>query len=446
MPSKDQENIQHEIVSLVEESGNERANLIPTLQVVKDRYGEISDSSKQAIAACFDIPPVVINSILSFYPSIKTNSQVNLSDIYSGLLAFSHISSNTALKTMIGKPFGFAKGNLNNFNKSSWGLTGFTSDIATIVANGDDGEPFIHNSQVMTANYLDLLLEGMIISALAAGVAKGIIYLPDRLSFMVPQINTKLDDYHQNNLLGICIGGNRDFNFDIDVIVGMDAYTGRENSALVAFLEGKRPEPSSPNANHASYFIQNVETFIWIAYLCSKNGELPDNLDTELKTVPKIVSISGDCTKPGVYQIKPETNVAELLAMVGSQNAKAVLIGGYSGNFISSGEFEQNIDLELLSKFSSVIIFGQQANLLQTAKDILGFFASESCGQCVPCRNGIPILQKALNELIYAGKTKKSLSEIQSIAETIQLTSKCSLGQSAPNAFLSILDMITNNK
>ena len=447
MLPKDQEKIHQEISAIIAENGNARDKLFPTLQILKEHYGEIPDSSKQEIANIFDLPPVAINSILSFYSDDKSTPNTKLSGIFTGPFAFSHIASDSAFKAIKDKSLGFAQVDVSKLNKSQWGLSqAIETEISTIVANADDGEPFIKNSQALTENYLDLIIAGMVIAALASGAENGFYYLPNRLESLKSKVDAKLDEFRQQNFLGENILGKENFNFDIEVVVGMGAYTGRERSSLVAFLEGKRPEPSNPDRNFASYFIQQTEQFIWLAYLCVKDGKWPSNLTSELEANPKLISISGDCAKPGIYQFSSRATISETLASVSAEITKAILLGGYSGKFIEAKDFDQPIDSKLLSPSPAMIVYGADTDLLRTAKDILDFFAAESCGQCVPCRNGIPVLQKALNDLIYTGKTKKSFAEVRSLAKTIQLTSKCSLGQSAPNAFLSILDLAANEK
>jgi [NiFe] hydrogenase diaphorase moiety large subunit len=131
--------------------------------------------------------------------------------------------------------------------------------------------------------------------------------------------------------------------------------------------------------------------------------------------------------------------VAELLKEVGGENAKGVQIGGASGHCVPRSQFERTIAFEDISTGGSVIVFGPQRDMLHVAQNFLEFFVEESCGQCTPCREGNPKLLEGV-KLLQEGRCSMAyLRELMSLGETMQLASKCGLGQSSPNAFLSIV-------
>jgi [NiFe] hydrogenase diaphorase moiety large subunit len=226
----------------------------------------------------------------------------------------------------------------------------------------------------------------------------------------------------------------------------MGDYIGREPSALTAMLNGFRPEYEAALPPAAwSYLIRPVDYFLKAAVVAA-DAFLPiDDLDSQIAQSPTIVSVSGDCAQSGVYEVKDGATIADLLKRVGGEDAYAVQVGGMSAGLTLSEDFDRPITKEALAQTASVIVYGPDANLAEAARDILRYFHDASCGQCTPCRNGIPVLVKSLQPVPANKKKQTSRSELRSLAETIQLTSKCSLGQNAPNAYLSILD-ITDQK
>ena len=317
----------------------------------------------------------------------------------------------------------------------------------TLVCNVDEGEPLTFKSRALLTEYFELTLEGMLIVAYTNGINHGLIYLPKRYSYMKSLLEQRLSQFRSRKALGENIPGLNGFNFDVELLVGLGDYVGHEESALAAMLNGFRPEfnPSDERGT-APFLIRPVDFFLKAAYVASKSSEPMDDLEDQITQMPLIASVSGDCTQSGVYEIQPGTSIKNFLKRVGGSDAYAVQIGGLSSEWILAEDFEHPLDKEMLNKTASIIVYGPQINLLEAAKDILAYFHDASCGQCTPCRNGIPVLIKSLQPAVKNSKKKKSISEMRSLAETIQLTSKCSLGQCAPNAYLSILNIVEQNQ
>jgi [NiFe] hydrogenase diaphorase moiety large subunit len=158
----------------------------------------------------------------------------------------------------------------------------------------------------------------------------------------------------------------------------------------------------------------------------------------------KIFSVSGDCDTPGIYEFPMGVTVAELLDAVGGQNAKAVQIGGASGICVPANEFDRKIAYEDVATGGSIIIFGPGRDMLHVAKNFLEFFVEESCGQCTPCREGNAKLLEGVEMLEKGECSTGYLNELLKLGETMQVASKCGLGQSSPNAFLSIMEHFKN--
>ncbi|MDA3821439.1 MAG: hypothetical protein PF450_02340, partial [Bacteroidales bacterium] len=142
---------------------------------------------------------------------------------------------------------------------------------------------------------------------------------------------------------------------------------------------------------------------------------------------------------PGIYELPYGITIKELLKEVGGENAKAVQVGGAGGQCVPAKDFDRNISYEDASSGGSIIVFGPDTDMLKVAKNFMEFFTEESCGQCTPCRDGNPKLLEGIKMLENGRCSYTYLNELLSLGETMQLASKCGLGQSAPNAFISIM-------
>ena len=304
-----------------------------------------------------------------------------------------------------------------------------------IVCNADEGEPGTFKDRVILTRYPNLVFEGMTIAAMAVGAVSGILYLRGEYTYLRGDIETKLEELRKDGKLGENACGVEGFNFDIEVRMGSGAYVCGEETALIESLEGHRgeprnrpPYPVNTGFNGHPTVVNNVESLAWIACILAKGSDWFRQHGTERSTGLKLFSVSGDCDKPGVYELPMGITVAELLDEVGGSNAKAVQIGGASGRCVPSSEFDRKIAYEDIPTGGSVIVFGPGRDMLDVAQNFLEFMVEESCGQCTPCRYGNPTLLEGV-EMLRDGKCSASyLKELVSLGETIQIASKCGLG------------------
>jgi [NiFe] hydrogenase diaphorase moiety large subunit len=315
-----------------------------------------------------------------------------------------------------------------------------------VVCNADEGEPGTFKDRVLLSDHADLMIEGMTIGGHAIGSTHGIIYLRGEYAYMREHLETVIQRRREKGLLGKNILGKPGVSFDIEIRMGSGAYVCGEETALIESLEGHRGEPRNrpPFPVNTGYnsdpsIVNNVETFAWVTCIFALGVDWFRSHGTERSVGLKIFSISGDCARPGVYEFPLGISVAELLAAVGARDAKAVQIGGASGICVPTSEFNRKIAFEDVATGGSVIVFGQHRDMLQVARNFLDFFVEESCGQCTPCRDGCPVLLKGVERLEEGTCSMEYLDELCALGETMQLASKCGLGQSAPNAFLSIV-------
>jgi [NiFe] hydrogenase diaphorase moiety large subunit len=315
-----------------------------------------------------------------------------------------------------------------------------------VVCNADEGEPGTFKDRVILTEHANLVFEGMTIAARAIGATTGILYLRGEYVYLRPRLEAVLQKRREQKLLGQDIGGREGFAFDIHIHMGAGAYVCGEETALIESLEGHRGEPRNrpPFPVDTGFegqptVVNNVETLAWVACILSRSGLWFKSIGTEKSTGYKLFSVSGDCREPGVYEFPMGITVAELLDKVGGEGAKAVQIGGASGHCVPASEFSRRIAFEDIATGGSIIVFGPSRDMIQVAKNFMEFFVEESCGQCTPCRAGNAKLLEGVEKLERGECSMAYLQELLALSETMQLASKCGLGQSSPNAFVSIV-------
>lgn len=375
-----------------------------------------------------------------------------------GSLTFSEIEPGKGLKAALEKSRGDVMGVMSDSAIKGRGGAGFPVHVKWnfaaaakgekkyIVCNADEGEPGTFKDRVILADYADLVFDGMTIASYAIKAKKGILYLRGEYTYLLPKLEKVLETRRENNLLGQNILGKEGFDFDIDIRMGSGAYICGEETALIESLEGQRGEPRNrpPFPVNTGFMntptvVNNVETLAWVSTIMVKGSDWFKSIGTEKSTGPKIFSISGDCDSPGVYEFPMGITVQQLLKEVGGENAKAVQVGGASGHCVPGSEFHRAIAYEDVATGGSIIVFGPDRDMLEVAKNFMEFFVDESCGQCTPCREGNAKILEGIEMLEEGRCSMKYLRDLCSLGEVMQQASKCGLGQSSPNAFLSIV-------
>jgi [NiFe] hydrogenase diaphorase moiety large subunit len=383
------------------------------------------------------------------------------------LLTFSSIEPGSGLRAALARPPADALRKVEFSGLRGRGGAGFPTSLKWelaaksagprkyVICNADEGEPGTFKDRVILSEFADLVFEGMTIGAWVIGAERGIMYLRAEYTYLRPHLEAVLQRRRDAGLLGpniSSLAGNgkpserpEGFGFDIAIRMGAGAYVCGEETALIESLEGQRGEPRNrpPFPIDTGFMgnptiVNNVETFAWVTCVLTKGPEWFKSIGTEKSTGRKLFSVSGDCQRPGVYEFPMGITVARLLEEVGGQGAKAVQIGGAAGQCIPAAQFDRTIAYEDIITGGSVIVLGPQRDLLRVSRNFLEFFLEESCGQCTPCREGIPKLLEGV-ELLQQGRCSMDyLKDLRDLGETMQQASKCGLGQSAPNALLSI--------
>jgi [NiFe] hydrogenase diaphorase moiety large subunit len=316
-----------------------------------------------------------------------------------------------------------------------------------IFCNADEGEPGTFKDRVILTERPLRLLEGMVIAGYAVGAREGIIYLRYEYKYLKEYLENILDQGRKQNLLGKNIGGKEGFDFDIRIQFGAGAYVCGEESALIESAEGKRGEPRDrpPFPVEKGYLnmptvVNNVETLCAVTMIMYNGGLWYRSFGTRESTGTKLLSVSGDCLHPGVYEVEWGFSVNDILDLVGSiGEIQAVQVGGPSGSCIGPAEFGRILGYEDLATGGSLIIIGKQRDLL---KDIVlnftEFFVEESCGSCVPCRTLTVICLNKLKKILSGRGVRKDIEDLRGWGK-IMNGNRCGLGQTALNPILITL-------
>ena len=331
---------------------------------------------------------------------------------------------------------------------TKWMLTSAAkSNDKFLVCNADEGEPGTFKDRVLLMEYPELVFDGMVVGGYTLGAKQGILYLRGEYEYLLKPLQDYLEEMRKDNLLGKNIAGKEGFNFDIITVLGSGAYVCGEETALIESLEGHRGEPRNrpPYPINTGFLgrptsVNNVETLAAISHIVVKGGSWFAKFGTDKSTGSKLFSVSGDCEKPGVYELPWGTKISELLKLIEAKDTKAVQVGGASGFCIPKSQFNKRLAYEEVSTGGSVMIFNESRDMLHVLKNFMEFFVDESCGQCTPCRIGNVKLLEGV-EMIEKGEyTFSHINKLKDLGRTMQLASKCGLGQSSPNPFISILE------
>ena len=329
---------------------------------------------------------------------------------------------------------GFPTGSKWEFARASPGTR------KVMLCNADEGEPGTFKDRVILNLVPELVFEGMAIGGYAIGASEGILYLRAEYEFLKEKLEKTLDFLRGKNVLGKNICGKAGFDFDVRIQLGAGAYVCGEESALITSCEGGRGVPKNrpPFPVEKGYLdlptsVNNVETLCCAARIMEKGAAWFAGFGTKDSAGTKLFSVSGDCARPGVYELPFGISLNEMLKEVGGEGAQAMLVGGPSGQFVAAKDFEKKVAFESLATGGSMVVFGKDRDLLSLASDYMHFFVEESCGYCVPCRVGNVLLTRKLDE-IRAGKgLPEDLKYLEDLCVSVKKSSRCGLGQTSPN-------------
>jgi len=329
-----------------------------------------------------------------------------------------------------------------------------------VVCNADEGEPGTFKDRVLLTTQPDKVIEGMTLCAGIIGneidnngrlensdqLTGGFIYLRGEYEYLYKSLQRVLQRRRDAGLLGKNILGVKGFDFDIEIHLGAGAYICGEESALIESLEGKRgiprnrpPFPAIKGYNNQPTVVNNVETFVNATLIAIHGACWFKKIGTAQSRGSKLLSISGDCDRPGVYEFPFGTSIRHILDDCGAQNVQAVQVSGPAGFTIPAQDFDRYIGFEDVPAGGSFMIFNQQRNLLDMVKNFGEFFVNESCGFCTPCRVGCSLLMQMIDRVHQKISTNHELCEIKKLSHLMIQTSHCGLGSSASNSVMDTL-------
>lgn len=302
-------------------------------------------------------------------------------------------------------------------------------DARYVVCNADEGEPGTFKDRVLLQHRADRLFDGMARCAAIVGAKQGILYVRGEYRYLEAHLKETIAEWSGPD-------------FEIELHWGAGAYICGEESALLESIEGKRgiprirpPFPVTHGLYGMPTVVDNVETFCAVSAIASGGDKAFRSLGTEKSKGTKLLSISGDCEAPGVYELPFGVSVEAILAECGAQDALAVQVGGAAGTCLDKTEFGREIGFEDLPTSGSIMIFNASRDMNEVAVNFTRFFADESCGFCTPCRVGTSLLADAVERMAQG---REAVSEIENLNAVLR-ASHCGLGLSASRAVMDML-------
>lgn len=329
-------------------------------------------------------------------------------------------------------------------------------DEKYVICNADEGDPGAFMDRALLEGDPHCVLEGMILAGYAIGASKGYLYCRAEYPLAVKRFENAIKQAKDMGLLGDDIF-ETGFNFDLEIRMGAGAFVCGEETALIASIEGERgmPRPKPPfPANKGLWgkptLINNVETFGNIRHIVLNGSEWFASIGTKESAGTKVFALSGNCHNTGLVEVPMGITLRELVddiggGITGGKTFKAVQTGGPSGGCIPAQYLDTPITYESLKELGSMmgsgglIILDEDTCMVNLSKFFLEFTVEESCGQCTPCRIGLKQMLMILERICDGKGEEGDIEKLESMSATIQATSLCGLGQSAPNPIISTL-------
>jgi len=329
-------------------------------------------------------------------------------------------------------------------------------EIKYVIVNADEGDPGAYMDRSLLEGNPLSVLEGLIIGAYAIGSHQGFIYVRQEYPLAVENLNVALKQARDYGLLGQNILGSG-FDFDVEVHRGAGAFVSGESSALMTAIEGRVGEPRPKYIRTAVSGIwerpsnlNNVETWATVPLIISKGAEWFTSIGTEGSKGTKIFSLVGKVNNTGLVEVPMGMTLREIIFDIGGgipqgKKFKAVQTGGPSGGVIPEKFLDLPIDFDELTKAGSMmgsggmIVMDEDTCMVDIARYFLSFLAEESCGKCIPCREGIYQMLKILKRICEGDGREGDIELLKEISEVVRDASLCALGQTAPNPVLSTI-------
>lgn len=330
------------------------------------------------------------------------------------------------------------------------------SEIKYVVCNGDEGDPGAFMDRSIMEGDPHRMLEGMMIAALATGASEAYIYVRAEYPMAVERLRNAIKQSEELGLLGNNILGSS-FSFKININRGAGAFVCGEGSALTASIEGKRgmPRVKPPRTVEQGLFdkptvLNNVETFANIPEIIQKGANWYKSMGPDNSPGTKAFALTGNISNTGLIEVPMGTTLREVIFDIGGGmrdggEFKAVQIGGPSGGCLTEKNLDLPLDFDSLSKVGAMIgsgglvVMDSNTCMVEVARFFMNFTQNESCGKCVPCREGTKRMLEILERIVDGNGKDGDIDLLLELADTITSTALCGLGKSAAQPVVSTI-------
>ena len=325
-----------------------------------------------------------------------------------------------------------------------------------VVCNGDEGDPGAFMDGSVMEGDPHKLLEGMAIAGFAVGADEAYIYVRAEYPLAIKRLKIAIEQAEKAGYLGKNIMGS-DFNFDIHIKEGAGAFVCGEETALIASIEGERgmPRPKPPFPANKGLFgrptlINNVETLANVPVIMRKGADWFAQMGTEKSKGTKTFALTGEVNNTGLIEVPMGTTLRQIIFDIGGgirggKKFKAAQIGGPSGGCLTEEHLDLPMDYDSLRSVGAMVgsgglvVMAEDTCIVEVARFFMNFTQHESCGKCVPCREGTKNMLKILERIVKGNGTMEDLDTLEELAHAVNDGSLCGLGKTAPNPVLSTL-------
>lgn len=330
--------------------------------------------------------------------------------------------------------------------------------IRYVVCNGDEGDPGAFMDRSIMEGDPHKMIEGMLIAAYAVGAQEGYIYVRAEYPLAISRLKKAIKDAGEHGLLGDHIMGT-DFSFHLHINRGAGAFVCGEGSALTASIEGNRgmPRVKPPRTVEQGLFekptvLNNVETYANVPMIILKGAAWYKSIGPENSPGTKAFALTGSVKNTGLIEVPMGTTLREVIfdiggGIKGDAEFKAVQIGGPSGGCLITPHLDVSLDFDSLKKMGAMIgsgglvVMDSNTCMVEVARFFMNFTQNESCGKCVPCREGTKRMLEILERIVAGNGTLEDLDLLEELATTITETALCGLGKSAALPVMSTLKL-----
>ncbi|RME22024.1 MAG: NADH-quinone oxidoreductase subunit F, partial [Deltaproteobacteria bacterium] len=329
-------------------------------------------------------------------------------------------------------------------------------DERYVIVNAHEGEPGAYMDRAIFTGNPHMVLEGLIIGAYAIGASRGFIYTRHDNPRLKQNIDGALEAARELGLLGENILGSG-FDFDVEVHYDIGIFVSGESSALMRSLEGRNPEPR-PKYVRTSVSgvwgkptnLNNVETWANVPFIIDRGADWYASIGTEHSKGTKLISLSGSLVNKGVVEVPFGTPLRKIVYEMGGgcpegRKVKAIHFGGPMGGSIPESLLDTPLDFDAMAELGAPIgagalmVFDEETSMVDVGRYFVQFLVEESCGKCVPCREGLRQMQKVMDRLSKGQGKPEDLELLDEISEVSSAACLCALGRSACDPLESAL-------